>query len=209
MKNEKDRDRKTRVMVPRGGIEPPTRGFQSSAGTTEEYWFSRKNQYRFTQLSHSGHTGGHMATIRRRNKKYQVQVRKSSHKSISKTFTDLKTAKIWANHIEDKIELGDEFVKQDNKLILRDIIQRYLNEITSQKKGKESEQRRIKRLLKEPLCDEKIHTLKTKNFVEYKNKRIKDGKRTCHYDLVLLRHMYNVAINQWNLIKIENPLINV
>ena len=150
-----------------------------------------------------------MATIRRRNKKYQVQVRKSSHKSISKTFTDLKTAKIWANHIEDKIELGDEFVKQDNKLILRDIIQRYLNEITSQKKGKESEQRRIKRLLKEPLCDEKIHTLKTKNFVEYKNKRIKDGKRTCHYDLVLLRHMYNVAINQWNLIKIENPLINV
>jgi len=27
MKNEKDRDRKTRVMVPRGGIEPPTRGF--------------------------------------------------------------------------------------------------------------------------------------------------------------------------------------
>jgi len=75
-----------------------------------------------------------MATIRRRNKKYQVQVRKSSHKSISKTFTDLKTAKIWANHIEDKIELGDEFVKQDNKLILRDIIQRYLNEITSQKK---------------------------------------------------------------------------
>ena len=150
-----------------------------------------------------------MATIRRRNKKYQVQVRKSSHKSISKTFTDLKTAKIWANHIEDKIELGDEFVKQDNKLILRDIIQRYLNEITSQKKGKESEQRRIKRLLKEPLCDEKNHTLKTKNFVEYKSKRIKDGKRTCHYDLVLLRHMYNVAINQWNLIKIENPLINV
>ncbi|PPR54948.1 MAG: hypothetical protein CFH12_00416 [Alphaproteobacteria bacterium MarineAlpha5_Bin2] len=44
MKNEKDRDRKTRVMVPRGGIEPPTRGFQYSAGTTEEYWFSRKNQ---------------------------------------------------------------------------------------------------------------------------------------------------------------------
>ena len=53
-----------------------------------------------------------------------------------------------------------------------------------------------------------IH-LKQKNFVEYKSKRIKDGKRTCHYDLVLLRHMYNVAINQWNLIKIENPLINV
>ena len=75
-----------------------------------------------------------MATIRRRNKKYQVQVRKSSHKSISKTFTDLKTAKIWANHIEDKIELGDEFVKQDNKLLLRNIIQRYLNEITPKKR---------------------------------------------------------------------------
>ena len=39
-------------------------------------------------------------------------------------------------------------------------------------KGEKSEQRRIKRLLKEPLCDEKIHTLKTKNFVEYNNRGV-------------------------------------
>ena len=66
-----------------------------------------------------------------------MQIIKSSHKSISKTFTDFKTAKIWAKHIEDKIELGDEFVKQENKLILRDIIQRYLNEITFNKRREE------------------------------------------------------------------------
>ncbi len=46
-----------------------------------------------------------MATIRRRNKKYQVQIRKNAHQSISKTFIDLKAARKWANHMEDRIEL--------------------------------------------------------------------------------------------------------
>ncbi len=68
-----------------------------------------------------------MATIRRRNYKYQVQVRKQNHKNISKTFNQLNSAKIWANHIENKLSLGDEFLEK-NKSSLREIIQKYMRE---------------------------------------------------------------------------------
>ena len=149
-----------------------------------------------------------MATIRRRNYKYQVQVRKQNHKNISKTFNKLNSAKIWANHIENKLSLGDEFLEK-NKSSLREIIQKYMREITFYKKGKESETRRLNRLLKENICKEKAINLRPINFIEFKNKRIKDGNKTCHYDLVLLHHIYNVAINQWNLFNIKNPLKNV
>ena len=150
-----------------------------------------------------------MATIRRRNNKYQVQIRKCKHKGISKTFTDLKSAKIWANHTENKLNLGIDFQEQNTQLHLSDLILRYLNEVTIYKKGKESETRRLNRLLKENICNEIASKLKTSHFIDFKNKRIKDGNKTCHYDLVLLNHIYNVAINQWNLFQIKNPLKNV
>ena len=150
-----------------------------------------------------------MATIRRRNKKYQVQIRKNAHQSISKTFIDLKAARKWANHMEDRIELGEQFYQSNNSITLKEVIHRYLNEITQFKRGKESETRRINRLLKEPICREKIYLLQTKDFIEFKDKRIRDGNRTCHYDLVLLRHIFNVTIKQWNLFNLDNPLVNV
>ena len=150
-----------------------------------------------------------MATIRRRNKKYQVQIRKNAHQSISKTFIDLKAARKWANHMEDRIELGEQFYQSNNSITLKEVIHRYLNEITPFKRGKESETRRINRLLKEPICREKIYLLQTKDFIEFRDKRIRDGNRTCHYDLVLLRHIFNVTIKQWNLFNLDNPLVNV
>ena len=150
-----------------------------------------------------------MATIRRRRNKYQVLVRKKTHKHISKTFHDLRAARKWANHMEDRINLGEKFYQLNKGITLKEVIHRYLNEITPTKRGCESETRRIRRLLKEPICKEKIYLLQTKDFIGFRNKRIKDGNRTCHYDLVLLRHIYNVAIKQWNLFNLNNPLINV
>ena len=107
------------------------------------------------------------------------------------------------------MELGEKFYQPNKDITLKEVISRYLNEITPSKRGCESETRRIRRLLKEPICKEKICLLRTKDFIEFRNKRIKDGNRTCHYDLVLLRHIFNVAIKQWNLFYRDNPLLNV
>ena len=111
--------------------------------------------------------------------------------------------------MEDRIELGEQFYQSNKSITLKEVIYRYLNEITPCKRGQESETRRINRLLKEPICKEKIYLLQTKDFIEFRDKRIKDGNRTCHYDLVLLRHIFNVTIKQWNLFNLDNPLVNV
>jgi len=150
-----------------------------------------------------------MATIRKRNKKYQVLIRRKSHRDISKTFNTIKAAKKWACHAEDRLSLGEKFYQDENDLTLKEVINRYLREITPNKRGSDSEKRRLRRLLKESICLQKIKLLKTRDYIKFKNNRIKDGNKTCHYDLVLLRHIYNVAINQWNLFNGANPLINV
>lgn len=149
-----------------------------------------------------------MACIRKRQGKYQVQIRKQGY-FFSKTFLNYKDALKWSSYHENKINLGFELELVDKKISLSDLLLRYLNEITPTKKGRLQETVRIKRLLREPICQKKIYMLRTRDFVEFKNKRILDGNRACRYDLTLLHHMYNVAIKQWNYPINSNPVSNV
>ena len=41
-----------------------------------------------------------MASIRRRNGRYHVQIRKNGYPSVTKTFIHLKTAQKWASGVE-------------------------------------------------------------------------------------------------------------
>lgn len=149
-----------------------------------------------------------MATIRKRNKKYQVQVRKLGQ-VITKTFHKLNDAKRWSVFYENKINLGNEIELLDKKILLSDLLNRYLLEITPFKKGAKREEQRIKRLLKDEITYKPLYQVKTKDFVEFKQKRILDGNRTCRYDLTILHHLYNVAIKQWNYPISFNPVSNV
>ena len=149
-----------------------------------------------------------MTTIRKRQGKYQVQVRLQGQQ-ISKTFKQLKDAKKWGVFYESKINLGNELEIVDKNLSLRDLINRYLSEITPTKKGSEREKQRLNRLLKEPIVNQKIYQLRTGDFLKFKNKRVKDGNRTCAYDLVLLHHIYNTAIKQWCYPITHNPVSNI
>ena len=45
-----------------------------------------------------------MATIRKRNQKYQVQVRKNRYQTVSKSFSSLSVARSWAKVIEADME---------------------------------------------------------------------------------------------------------
>ena len=149
-----------------------------------------------------------MSSIRKRGNKYQVQVRVQGQK-ITKSFNKLSHARRFSVYYENKILLGNHLQTLNKHLSLRDLINKYLKEITPLKKGKDREQQRLNRLLKENLVNQKIYKLNTKDFVEFKNRRIKDGYRTCRYDLALLHHIYNTAIKQWCYPITHNPLSNI
>ena len=62
---------------------------------------SRRNP----SLAHSWHSeGAEMASIRRRNGRYHVQIRKNGYPSVTKTLIHLKTAKKWASGVEADME---------------------------------------------------------------------------------------------------------
>jgi integrase len=149
-----------------------------------------------------------MTSIRKRKGKYQVQIR-IQRKNLTKTFSNLKDARKWGSHYENKVNLGNELEVLDKKLTLADLINRYLKEITPTKKGWHMETIRLKRLLRQPISKTPVYLLKTKDFVEYKDERIKGGKIACRYDLTLLHHLYNVTIKQWGYLINSNPISNV
>lgn len=66
-----------------------------------------------------------MASIRRRKDKYQAQVRLNGVK-ICKTFNNLKDARKWSAHQENKINPGNELETLDKSLSLSDLLNKYL-----------------------------------------------------------------------------------
>ena len=149
-----------------------------------------------------------MSSIRKRQGKYQVQVRVQGQK-ITKTFRQLNHARRWGIYHENKILLGNKLEALSKNLSLKDLINKYIDEISPFKKGHIREKQRLIRILKESIVLQKIYQLNTKDFIEYKNNRIKDGNRTCAYDLSLLHHIYNTAIKQWCYPITHNPLTNI
>ena len=47
-----------------------------------------------------------MATIRRRGKKFQVQIRRNGHSPLTKSFSHHKDAKAWARETERALDMG-------------------------------------------------------------------------------------------------------
>ncbi|MEZ0246990.1 MAG: site-specific integrase, partial [Methylophilaceae bacterium] len=88
-----------------------------------------------------------MATIRKRGKVWQVQVRKKGYPLQSKSFSYKSDAEIWAKGLERDMERG-VFVSNSEaeKTTLGDLIDRYIKEVTPTKRSSYNEQQRLKYL---------------------------------------------------------------
>jgi integrase len=147
-----------------------------------------------------------MATIRLRKGKYQVQIRKGSYPPQSKTFNTKQEAATWAREAEAHLYQGVNELVLDKSLILENLITRYREQITPQKKGRDQETRRLNLLICDPISKTKLVEMSPALFARFRDRRLKDGIRTCHYDLVLLRHILKVAKFEWGISLQENPL---
>ncbi len=140
-----------------------------------------------------------MASIRKRGKSWQAQVRSRKTGSIGKSFRSKADAERWA--------ISQEALMQTQDLILADLMQAYAEKVTPTKRGAAQEFRRISRLMKErdlmltPLLSAKPHI-----FASFRDRRLEAGVRACQYDLVLLRHAWNMARVEWGWSLGDNPL---
>ena len=147
-----------------------------------------------------------MGSIRKRGFKFQAQVRREGAKPISKTFTLKKDAEVWVRCIEARIDVGEVNVTAPKTLTLRDLLVRYSTEVTPQKKGRDQEQRRIDRLLRDPISDCRLSQLSSTVMAEFRDRRVHDGIRAAQIDLILIRHCIKLARLEWGVNMLTNPV---
>ena len=150
-----------------------------------------------------------MGTIRKRNGKFQAQVRRQGVKPISKTFHTKKDAEVWVRGIETRIDAGEVNVAMPKLLTLRDLLVRYAAEITPHKKGNQQELRRINRLLKDQISATKLSKLTSVTIAQFRDLRIKNGVRAAQIDLILIRHAIKIARLEWGVELPTNPVDGV
>jgi hypothetical protein len=95
--------------------------------------------------------------------------------------------------------LGEVNVTAPKTLTLRDLLVRYSDEITPEKKGRDQEQRRINRLLKDKISDYRLSQLSSTVMAEFRDRRIIDGVRAAQIDLILIRHCIKLARLEWGV----------
>ncbi len=139
-----------------------------------------------------------MASIRRRNGKYQVQIRLGSY-SRSQSFLKLNDAKSWARKEEELAQqrrfLGNKYEPKN----LAEILNRYLNEITPRKRSCDTERIVLNALLKEDWVNTAMPQLNVTDIAEYRDRRLVAAKpATLRRQLNIVKHACGTAEREWD-----------
>ena len=150
-----------------------------------------------------------MANIRKRGNKWQVQIRRTGHPNLTRTFHRKEEAIAWGRSQEVRFDAADAGVHLPVKQTLAELLGKYAKEITPRKKSVASETRRISRLLRDPISKVRICDLTTEKLAKFRDRRLLDGQRAAAYDLQIIRHTLNIASSEWGVNIKENPLDKV
>ena len=146
-----------------------------------------------------------MATIRQRNKKWQVQVRRVHYGSLSQTFTHKQDALQWAREKEIELQQHSLQFKRGKFPLLKALVEKYIKTISINKKGYSFEQYCFNNILRSKVSNLPINFITTQHLSEYRDERLKTVKySTFVRELNLIRHLFSVAIKEWGF-AINNP----
>lgn len=145
-----------------------------------------------------------MATIENRNGKYRVRVRIKGVQH-SKTFERHADAKAWAARMESQIMDGIQNNAPRN-LFFGDLMVRYRDEVTKDKRGSKQEILRINRALKTLLARVPVSELRPQNFADWRDMRLKEVQPdSVLRELTTLSAICTHAVKEWGLLN-DNPV---
>lgn len=153
-----------------------------------------------------------MATIRKRGRSWQAQVRRQGHPPITKSFQQKSDAELWAKQLEVDLERGDAgiIVQKQTSTPLSDLLFRYQKEITPKKRGSEAEKYRLKTLLQHEIAKIPVCKLSASAVARYRDQRLQVvSSSSIRRELVILRHCLEVARKEWDVPLKENPVHNI
>ena len=148
-----------------------------------------------------------MATIRKKRNKWCVEIRRSFHKPIYKSFIGKYDAHRWARETERMIEVG-QFVDttEANKTTLKQLIERYEREVSS-KKRTSSDKYLIKNIMKHDLVNKVLTHISSSDVAEFRDKRLETiTGSSVNRELSIISDCIKRAINEWGCYIRENPV---
>lgn len=155
-----------------------------------------------------------MATISKTpSNTWKAIIRKNGWPTTIKTFRTKRDAQDWARRTEDEMVRGVYINRADaSQLLLRKALDRYLQDVSSTKKPSTyaAEQHKAK-ALKAALGNYSLAALNPSLIAGYRDQRLATGKstNTVRLELALLSHLFTIAIKEWQLGLIYNPVMNI
>jgi integrase len=153
-----------------------------------------------------------MPTIRKRGSTWQAQVRRAGYPALTKSFGTRADALAWSREKErliDRAELPAD-IKELKRLKVADLLKRYEQEITPRKRGAAFERSRIRQLLAHRMSQTILSNLSGATVSQYRDDRLKLVKPpSVRRELVVLRHVFEVARREWGLPIRENPFKHI
>lgn len=150
-----------------------------------------------------------MASIRKRNSRWQAQVRRQGHPVYSRTFVLKSDALGWARQIEadlDKRSMPTD-PSQLKRLTVGDLIKRYLKTVTPNKRGRDIEVIRLNGFLKRDFAKLSLIHVSPGTFSQYRDDRLSVVQAgTVLRELSLLQSVFSVAQKEWHIPIPSNPI---
>lgn len=155
-----------------------------------------------------------MASIRKRSRsakgQWQAQVRKKGYPLQTMTFDTRAAAEAWARAMEVEIDQG-RFISrvEAETTTLEELLERYLEQVTPLKKGAAAEATRLRAMLRHPLAQRFVGSLRGVDLARYRDERLRQVlPATVKRDLVVISHLFEVARKEWG-IPVHNPVRDI
>jgi integrase len=153
-----------------------------------------------------------MATITKRGPyQYQAMVRRAGFPTQTRTFEAKRDAQDWASTIESEMRRGIFIDRSEaERMTLRELLERYRDEVTPTKLGKGPERSRLRRLIAHPVALQRLAALRSVDFSIYRDERLDEGaaSKTVREELLLFSVVLNTARKDWS-IPVENWIEHV
>jgi integrase len=150
-----------------------------------------------------------MATIRKRNERYQVQIRRTGLPALTRTFIRRSDAQEWARQMETE---ADRYGLHANintlgKDTFGTVLRRYLAEIVPTKRSADTDRRIVNRVLAMQLGKVALSNLTPALFAAYRDERLSVvAGPTVRREMAVLRHCIEVARRDWDYPIPSNPV---
>ena len=149
-----------------------------------------------------------MASIRKRNGRWQTQVRVKGSPPLTRSFLSKADAQSWGRKTEGEADRRGlpSGLKVLDSLTVGDILLRYLDEVTPSKRGAVREGMAVRALLRHSLAKVPLSAITVAQVAHHRDLRLQTVKpSSINRELAIYRHAFEVARKVWDVPLRENP----